>query len=411
MAKTPFVWQERWKGDFSCMFDVNTLDQRAGGGPSRFSPHDPGTGPLPGYQSAAYYRSLIAEARSRWTVLPVRTICDSWLDPLPRQPASRGNGIALLCDPDDHAAPSDDRSNRYFRRLASRHGIRVEIIGPGDLPELSRFGALWIRCHTSPRSLAYAFARHAEEMDLPVIDDSAAILTCGNKIFTAERLAQHAIPVPKSLIISDSVSVAEIEAALTYPMVVKSPDGSFSKSVARADSRAALEVIKSEMLNTSHLILLQEYMPTAFDWRIGLIGGEPLFACQYRMVRGHWQILKHREGKAPIEGPFRAIPLPDVPPPVLAAAIAASKAMGGGLHGVDIKETARGVFVIEVNDNPNLNHGIEDRVEGALPWLKILNWFQTEQLKRSGKDTAVMRAPVQHGRSARLALPRLRNAS
>jgi hypothetical protein len=95
----------------------------------------------------------------------------------------------------------------------------------------------------------------------------------------------------------------------------------------------------------------------------------------------------------------------------LAAAITASKAMGGGLHGVDIKETARGVFVIEVNDNPNLNHGIEDRVEGALPWLTILNWFQTEQLKRSGKDTAVMRAPAQHGRSARLALPRLRNAS
>ena len=38
----------------------------------------------------------------------------------------------------------------------------------------------------------------------------------------------------------------------------------------------------------------------------------------------------------------------------------AARCIGDGLYGVDLKETKDGVFVIEVNDNPNLDHGWED---------------------------------------------------
>ncbi len=36
--------------------------------------------------------------------------------------------------------------------------------------------------------------------------------------------------------------------------------------------------------------------------------------------------------------------------------------IGDGLYGVDIKQTNGGLAVIEINDNPNLDVGIEDAV-------------------------------------------------
>ena len=52
----------------------------------------------------------------------------------------------------------------------------------------------------------------------------------------------------------------------------------------------------------------------------------------------------------------------DTPPAILPAALRAARAIGSGLYGVDLKETPEGIFVIEVNDNPNLEHGIEDQI-------------------------------------------------
>ena len=43
-------------------------------------------------------------------------------------------------------------------------------------------------------------------------------------------------------------------------------------------------------------------------------------------------------------------------------ALKAASLIGNGLYGVDLKQTAKGVVVIEVNDNPNIDQGIEDAV-------------------------------------------------
>ena len=45
---------------------------------------------------------------------------------------------------------------------------------------------------------------------------------------------------------------------------------------------------------------------------------------------------------------------------MLDAALKAANLIGDGLYGVDIKETDKGVLVIEVNDNPNIDSGGED---------------------------------------------------
>jgi len=42
---------------------------------------------------------------------------------------------------------------------------------------------------------------------------------------------------------------------------------------------------------------------------------------------------------------------------------------------VDIKETPDGIFVVEVNDNPNIEHGIEDAAEKDQVWVELTRWF------------------------------------
>jgi glutathione synthase/RimK-type ligase-like ATP-grasp enzyme len=115
-------------------------------------------------------------------------------------------------------------------------------------------------------------------------------------------------------------------------------------------------------------------MPTKFDWRVGVLEGEPLFVCQYQMARGHWQIIKHGPNGAR-EGGSKTLPIRDAPPLVIEAALKAARAIGPGLYGVDIKETDGAIVVIEVNDNPNLEHGVEDQIGKDEVWTRILNWF------------------------------------
>jgi hypothetical protein len=81
------------------------------------------------------------------------------------------------------------------------------------------------------------------------------------------------------------------------------------------------------------------------------------------MARDHWQIVKHGGvGEAPEEGGARTLSVDAAPPRVVEIATRAASLIGSGLYGVDLKETDRGVFVVEVNDNPNLDAGVEDAV-------------------------------------------------
>jgi glutathione synthase/RimK-type ligase-like ATP-grasp enzyme len=327
----------------------------------------------------------VAEARGLRVSPSVAEICEaSHAQPLaiPRAATKLLGPLAVLCIEGEAGAPSDARSNRYFAKLAARHDTVVEIIGPQDLPRLAEFGGLWIRCQTDPMGIAYVFAKRAEALGIPVIDDAASILRCCNKVFAAERLALAGIATPPTMIVGPTMKIAEIEAAFRYPIVLKGPDGSFSKSVVRAGNRETLSKHLDDLRQRSSVVIAQAYVATDFDWRIAVLAGRPLFACQYRMARGHWQIIRHRDGGKSLYGGVKCVAVADVPPAIIDTALAAGASMGDGLYGVDLKQTDDGVLVIEVNDNPDLNHGIEDRAEGDQPWRDILTWFRLAQMRR-----------------------------
>jgi len=57
------------------------------------------------------------------------------------------------------------------------------------------------------------------------------------------------------------------------------------------------------------------------------------------------------------------------------AALKACDAIGDGLYGVDVKECDGRGYVIEVNDNPNIDAGIEDKYAGKDLYRSVLNEF------------------------------------
>jgi glutathione synthase/RimK-type ligase-like ATP-grasp enzyme len=133
--------------------------------------------------------------------------------------------------------------------------------------------------------------------------------------------------------------------------------------------------IADELFEETDLLLAQKFLPTEFDWRVGVLSGVPLFVCQYRMARGHWQIVKHRPDGSTREGGFRTFEIEHAPPELIDIASRAVRPIGDGFYGVDIKQTDSGFIVMEVNDNPNLEHGIEDAVGKDEVWTKLLKWF------------------------------------
>lgn len=296
-----------------------------------------------------------------------------WRDARSRTPARYA--FATLVDPSEVMPPSSIDSLKHWARIAARLGVEVEPIGKRDLPRLANFDALFIRETTSISNHTYRFARRAQQEGMPVIDDPVSMIRCTNKVYLDELMEANGIRVPQTVLLAGPEDFQKAADILGFPMVLKIPDSSFSRGVSKVASMDEMKRLAGAWLNDSELIIAQRFMPTEFDWRIGVLGGEPLFAVQYLMAKKHWQIVKHDTGGRPLEGGFRSFSLAQVPPLVLDTGLRAARLIGDGLYGVDLKETPDGVFVIEVNDNPNLEHGVEDAAEKDEVWTRLTRWF------------------------------------
>ncbi|MEZ5741179.1 MAG: RimK family protein [Burkholderiaceae bacterium] len=302
-----------------------------------------------------------------------------WRSPKARSAARYS--LAVLYDPDETLPPSSQATLKHFARVAERLSMEVEPIRRRDLARLAEHDALFIRETTSIRNHTYRFAQRALAEGMPVIDDAVSMIRCTNKVYLWERLNQAGLPSPQTVVLRRQAQLAEVADSLGFPLVLKVPDGSFSRGVKRADDMDSLQRLAKTFFADSELLLAQKFMPTRFDWRIGVLGGEPLFACQYLMARNHWQIVDHKADGRAIEGGFKTFELADAPPEVIDIGVRAARLIGDGFYGVDLKESPDGIVVIEINDNPNLEHGVEDQVGRDIVWSRLAQWF-IDRLRR-----------------------------
>ncbi|MDH5590844.1 MAG: RimK family alpha-L-glutamate ligase, partial [Gemmatimonadota bacterium] len=194
---------------------------------------------------------------------------------------------------------------------------------------------------------------------------------------------RHQIPCPRTLVVHEA-NVEEVAGVVGLPCVLKKPDGAFSSGVVKVSTREELQAGLEELFRQSELVVAQEYMPSSFDWRIGVLDGRALFACRYHMAKGHWQIAQRVDGDTRY-GRVEAVELETVPPRVLDVGVRAASLMGEGLYGVDLKEVDGRVVVMEVNDNPNLDAGNEDGVLKDALYDELAAWFLA-RLDRRGRD-------------------------
>ncbi|MFT5291056.1 MAG: glutathione synthase/RimK-type ligase-like ATP-grasp enzyme [Planctomycetota bacterium] len=295
--------------------------------------------------------------------------------------------LAILYDPAEELAPSGEKALACFAEAGEKVGFGVEMIRREDYGRLGEFDALFIRETTAINHHTFRFAQRAEADGLIVIDDPQSILRCTNKVFQSEAFGIGNVPTPKTLI-TDQINVEEIESKIGFPCVLKYPDSSFSRGVIRCNDRIELEHHASAANKESDLLLVQEYMPTDFDWRIGIFNREALFACRYHMAKGHWQIVKQTQTGRYRYGHVDTLPLDEVPPRLIKIALRAAATIGDGLYGVDLKEAGRRVVVTEVNDNPNIDCGCEDVVLKKELYRRIMSGFlERVEKKQRGAQT------------------------
>jgi glutathione synthase/RimK-type ligase-like ATP-grasp enzyme len=295
-----------------------------------------------------------------------------------RTPKKYRYDIAMLCNMDEQWPPSDKRALKNFVKAGKDLGIEVDSIGKSEYARLAEYDALFIRETTAPDHHTYRFAHKAEREDMVVIDDPTSILRCTNKIYLADLLKSKKIPIPRTEIIfkDDQRKLGQLGDILGFPIVLKIPDGSFSRGIVKVKNINELTIEAEKLFSQTALVLAQEYIPTDFDWRIGVLNNQPLFACQYFMSRGHWQIYNHaansRENKT---GEHKTLAVRDAPQDVVKLALKAANAIGDSLYGVDIKVVGEHAVVIEVNDNPNIDSGVEDAYLGDDLYRRIMQEF------------------------------------
>lgn len=297
-----------------------------------------------------------------------------------RKPRSRKQfrfDLAMLCDADEAMPPSDRSALKNFVSAGRELGIDVDTIGRGDLQRLAEYDGLFIRATTAIDHFTYRFAHRAEKEGMVVIDDPLSILRCTNKIYLHALLRAHRVPVPRGEILHhrDRRQLESLPEQLGLPLVLKIPDGSFSRGVIKAESLAELQRGAAELFQRSELLIAQEYLYTEYDWRIGVLDNRVLYACRYFMSRGHWQIYNHAARGAQRSGGFECVDLADTPAQVVKLALRATRLIGNGLYGVDIKHSGKRCVVIEVNDNPSIDAGVEDGKLGKQLYLDIMAEF------------------------------------
>lgn len=299
-----------------------------------------------------------------------------------RTSATRKPSLAILHDPQRAESPSNPEALRKFCEAAEAVGMAAQLITPKDARRLEEFDALFLRDTTNIDNYTYQLSRQAADAGMVVIDDPDSILRCTDKIYLNELLTRHHIPTPKTLIVHKG-NVEQIVPTLGLPCILKQPDSAFSLGVMKIESERDLLGKVNALLKESDLVLAQEYLPTGFDWRIGVLDQRPLFVCKYYMAPGHWQVIKHEQQRI-CEGRTEALSVGEVPDDVVKIAVQAANLIGDGFYGVDMKQVGNQYYVIEINDNPNVDAGNEDAVLNDALYREVMGVFRKRIEARKG---------------------------
>lgn len=209
------------------------------------------------------------------------------------------------------------------------------------------------------RTISFGVASHlleaAAARGVTCVNDPAVVRVCGDKVRTSVALTAAGVPQPRSyLAFSSEEALRVLDEDLGYPAVLKPAVGSWGRLVARLNDRHAAEAVLEdrEVLGswTHRSIYLQALVDKpGRDLRVFVVGGEAIAAI-YRESE-HWVTNTARGAtvrRAETSGAIGEL------------AVAAARAVGGGILAVDLVEDRSGeLLVLEVNHTMEFRNSIE----------------------------------------------------
>jgi [lysine-biosynthesis-protein LysW]--L-2-aminoadipate ligase len=246
---------------------------------------------------------------------------------------------------------------RMLFEAFERRGVPFEKLYAPDLvvdfdalARLGRFNVVLERSVSQTRGLA--LARLFEATGATVVNRPAVIETCGDKLATNAALASAGVPTPRSGVAFTREGVLKLCREFGYPVVMKPVVGSWGRMVSRLSDEDAVEAVleHKEMLGgPSHKVhYVQEFVAKPGRDIRAFVVGDRVIAAIYRNSE-HWITNTARGAVAtncPVTGPLAA------------RALAAARAVGGGIVAVDLLESDRGLLVVEVNHTMEFRNSV-----------------------------------------------------
>jgi ribosomal protein S6--L-glutamate ligase len=197
-----------------------------------------------------------------------------------------------------------------------------------------------------------AMVRHFEMLDVFTTSGSLAIKRSRDKLRSLQILSKHGVDMPKTIFASNASSAKDVIALSGgAPLVLKILEGTQGVGVVLVDSDKAAKSVLDAFYGMDVNLLVQEFIEEAggSDIRAFVVDGEVVGAMKRQGAEGDFRSNLHQGGSATAHKLTRK---------EKSVALAAAKAMGLSVCGVDMIPSSRGPLVMEINSSPGLE-GIE----------------------------------------------------
>ncbi len=200
------------------------------------------------------------------------------------------------------------------------------------------------RCVSYFRGLHFTAA--LEFLGVPVINSYDVSDRCGNKMITSLLLKKAQVPTPKTYFAFSSEEAMNLINKVGYPLVIKPVIGSWGRGILplrdKDTTEAIIEMRDIEDGSHDRIYYLQEMIDRPPRDIRAITVGDQLVAAMYRKSEGDFKTniaLGAEPELCPITSELENL------------CIKASKAVGGGILGIDLMEDKkRGLVVHEVNN-------------------------------------------------------------
>jgi len=263
------------------------------------------------------------------------------------------------------SARPDTASNRRLAEAARSAGVRLDLADALQLT-IDTNGRVRTRDSTTleecpdvvlarvgnwrPDSLL-ALLEGLTSLGAKAVNPAPAIRIGRDHWRTAQTLSSAGLPVPLTVAGAEPETLAAAaRQCLSFPVVVKQRRSRMGVGVIRCSSPDHLEAVLDSLWRVGDEIVVQEYLETGGrSFRLLVVGSEVVAAAQFTAGDGDWRSNAARGGAvAPLEADEDLAEL----------AVAATRAVGLGVCGVDLLPGAEGVIIGEVNPTPGFT-GLE----------------------------------------------------